>query len=490
VRSTGLGMTFCKMVVEAHGGAIWITSEVGKGTNFYFTLPFARNDQSIQNEKLETTFAKVEEITNKLYDIYLVHENGSSEIIAESDLASLNEELKILVADDDKYSIDVLKNCLSAWGKTFLMFAVGNGKDAVNAAKIIIPDIILLDWEMPQLDGLDALKQIKSIPELLKIPVAMVTSRSGNSHIQLAFDAGASDYIKKPIDKTEALFRVQTLANLSELIRMSTFNSNPDLTEADAIGLVLVVDDVFEIRQMVKQVLQKKYLIIEAENGAEGISKAKELLPDIIISDINMPGSDGLELCKTIKSNIATSHIPIILLTAQSGLPSNIAGLEAGADSYLTKPFSAELLNAAVKNQIENRETLRKAFSRIITSEPNELEFTSENEKFISQCIKKVEENIANTEFHLESFVKEMSMSYGQLYGKIKFLTNLTVAGFIRSIRLKRAKQILDKEKLSIKELMMRVGFENTISFIRIFKREFGVTPGEYAKRMHEKSKT
>jgi len=490
VRSTGLGMTFCKMVVEAHGGAIWITSEVGKGTNFYFTLPFARNDQSIQNEKLETTFAKVEEITNKLYDIYLVHENGSSEIIAESDLASLNEELKILVADDDKYSIDVLKNCLSAWGKTFLMFAVGNGKDAVNAAKIIIPDIILLDWEMPQLDGLDALKQIKSIPELLKIPVAMVTSRSGNSHIQLAFDAGASDYIKKPIDKTEALFRVQTLANLSELIRMSTFNSNPDLTEADAIGLVLVVDDVFEIRQMVKQVLQKKYLIIEAENGAESISKAKELLPDIIISDINMPGSDGLELCKTIKSNIATSHIPIILLTAQSGLPSNIAGLEAGADSYLTKPFSAELLNAAVKNQIENRETLRKAFSRIITSEPNELEFTSENEKFISQCIKKVEENIANTEFHLESFVKEMSMSYGQLYGKIKFLTNLTVAGFIRSIRLKRAKQILDKEKLSIKELMMRVGFENTISFIRIFKREFGVTPGEYAKRMHEKSKT
>ena len=490
VRSTGLGMTFCKMVVEAHGGAIWITSEVGKGTNFYFTLPFVRNDESIQNEKLTMAADGAEDSKNKLYDIFLVHENGSSEIIAESDVASLENELKILVADDDKYSIDVIKNCLSFWGKTFLMFAVGNGKDAVDAAKIILPDVILLDWEMPQLDGLEALKQIKMVPELLKIPVAMVTSRSGNSHIQLAFDAGASDYIKKPIDKTEALFRVQTLANLSELIQISSSAPTQDLSEIETLGLVLVVDDVFEIRQMVKQILQSKYLVLEAENGKEGIMKAKELLPDIIISDINMPGSDGLELCKTIKSDIATSHIPVILLTAQSGLPSNIVGLEAGADSYLTKPISAELLNAAVKNQIENRETLRKAFSRFITSEPSEQEFTTEDEKFISQCIKTVEENISNTEFHLESFVKEMAMSYGQLYGKIKFLTNLTIAGFIRSIRLKRAKQILDKERLPIKELIQRVGFENAISFKRIFKRQYGVTPTEYAKSMHEKSKT
>jgi len=488
VRSTGLGMTFCKMVVEAHGGAIWITSEVGKGTNFYFTLPFARIDENIQNEKLATTDATIDENTNKLYDIYLIHENGSSELIAESDVASLENELKILVADDDKYSIDVIKNSLSFWGKTFLMFAVGNGKDAVDAAKIILPDIILLDWEMPQLDGLEALKQIKSIPELFKIPVAMVTSRSGNSHIQLAFDAGASDYIKKPIDKTEALFRVQTLANLSELIQISSSSPTLDHSETESLGLVLVVDDVFEIRQMIKQVLQKKYLIIEAENGIEGLNKAKDLIPDIIISDINMPGSDGLELCKSIKSNIATSHIPVILLTAQAGVPSIIAGLEAGADEYLTKPIMADLLQAAVKNQIENRETLRKAFSRIITSEPSDYEFATADEKFIAQCIKTIEENISNIEFHLESFVKEMSMSYSQLYGKLKYLTNLSVAGFIKNIRLKRAKQILDKEKLPLKELIQRVGFENAISFQRIFKREFGISPAEYAKKVHGRS--
>jgi len=484
VRSTGLGMTFCKMVVEAHGGAIWITSEVGKGTNFYFTLPFARNNESIQIENLVVT-KNIEEIKKSLYDICLVHENGSSEIIAESGVASLEKELKILVADDDKYSIDVIKNCLSTWGKTFLIYAVGNGIEAVDAAKIIVPDIILLDWEMPQLDGLEALKQIKSIPELSKIPVAMVTSRSGNSHIQLAFDAGAADYIKKPIDKTEALFRVQTLANLSELIKTKAPNNRIDLTENSDSALVLVVDDVYEIRQMVKQVLQNNYLIIEAENGTEGITKAKELLPDIIISDINMPELNGLQLCKEIKSSIATNHIPIILLTAQAGMPSNIAGLEAGADAYLTKPIMADLLLAAVKNQIENRETLRKAFSRIITSEPSDVEFTTADEKFISQCIKTVEENISNSEFHLESFVKEMSMSYGQLYGKIKFLTNLSVAGFIRDIRLKRAKQILGKEKLTVKELMIRVGFENNISFIRMFKNAFGMTPTEYAKLMH-----
>jgi len=484
VRSTGLGMTFCKMVVEAHGGAIWITSEVGKGTNFYFTLPFARNDESIQNEKLTMAADGAEEYKNKLYDIFLVHENGSSEIVDESEVASLNDELKILVADDDKYSIDVLKNCLSTWGKTFIMFAVGNGKDAVDAAKLLIPDIILLDWEMPQLDGLEALKQIKTIPELMKIPVAMVTSRSGNSHIQLAFDAGASDYIKKPIDKTEALFRVQTLANLSELIKINANISKPDPLEIASLGQIIIVDDVFEIRQMIKQVLQKNYIVFEAENGIEGLNKAKELLPDIIISDINMPEADGLDLCKSIKSNFATSHIPVILLTAQAGMPSNIAGLEAGADAYLTKPINIDLLAAAVKNQIENRETLRKAFSRFITSEPTNKEFTTEDEKFISHCIKTVEENITNTEFHLDFFVKEMSMSYSQLYGKIKYLTNLSVAGFIKSIRLKRAKQILDKEKISLKELIVRIGFESTITFIRVFKQEFGVTPGEYAKKI------
>jgi len=487
VRSTGLGMTFCKMVVEAHGGAIWITSEVGNGTNFYLTLPFARNDQSIQNKNLVDTQVINEEIKNTLFDIYLVHENGSSEIILESDVASLENELKILVADDDKYSIDVIKNCLSTWGKTFIMYAVCNGKDAVDATKIIVPDIILLDWEMPQLDGLEALKQIKTIPELLKIPVAMVTSRSGNSHIQLAFDAGASDYIKKPIDKTEALFRIQTLVNLSQLIntkksKEQIFLSSPN----DGSALVLIVDDVFEIRQMIIQVLQNKYITIEAENGNEGLLRAKELLPDIIISDLNMPEMDGLELCKQLKENFTTSHIPVIMLTAQVTLPANIAGLEAGADAYLSKPIIPELLNAAVKNQIANREKLRKAFSKIITSEPSNQNFETNDEKFISQCIKTVEENIENPNFHIDMFVQKMSVSYSQLYGKIKYLTNLSVAGFIRNIRLKRAKQILDKEKLSLKELVHRVGFENVVSFKRIFKHHFGITPSEYAKKAHK----
>ena len=487
VRSTGLGMTFCKMVVEAHGGEIWITSEVGKGTNFYFMLPFARNDQSIQNEKLETTSAKVEEITNKLYDIYLVHENGSSEIIAERDVATLENELKILVADDDKYSIDVMKNCLSSWGKTFLMFAVGNGKDAVDAAKIILPDIILLDWEMPHLDGLEALKQIKTIPELLKIPVAMVTSRSGNSHIQLAFDAGASDYIKKPIDKIEALFRVQTLANLSELIKIKT-PAHSISTSKKPLGLVLIVDDVFEIRQMIKQILQDNYLTIEAENGKDGILKVNELQPDIIITDLNMPEMDGLQFCREVKTNIATNHIPIVMLTAQDNVPSNIAGINAGADVYLTKPISPELIIATVKNQIENREKLRIAFSRIISSEPGTYNTQSADEIFIAQCIKIVEENIENKDFHINSMVKAMAMSYGQLYGKIKYYTNLSIAGFIRSIRLKRAKQIIETEKTLLKELIIKVGFENILSFKRAFKREYGMTPKECAKKYHSKN--
>jgi len=225
VRSTGLGMTFCKMVVEAHGGYIWITSEVGKGTNFYFTLPFFKSDQSIQVSNSTNLILIEKKSCNPLYDAFHIKEDGSCYHLKVNEDYKGSHELKILVADDDKYSIDVIKNCLSAWGKTFLLFAVVNGKDAIEVAQLIIPDIIMLDWEMPELDGLSALKEIKTIPGLEKIPIAMVTSRSGNSHIQSAFEAGASEYIKKPIDKTEALFRIQTLANLSNLIKLSSLPS-------------------------------------------------------------------------------------------------------------------------------------------------------------------------------------------------------------------------------------------------------------------------
>jgi len=488
VRSTGLGMTFCKIVVEAHGGAIWITSEVGVGTNFYFSLPFARNDFSFQNENLLAPNTTKEAPKNSLYDIYLVKENGSSIILNESEVMQYKDELKILIADDDKYSIDVMKNCLSVWGKTLVMFAVSNGKDAVEAAVIIVPDVILLDWEMPQLDGLETLRQIKSIPEFSKIPVAMVTSRSGTSHIQLAFDAGASDYIKKPIDKTEALFRIQTLANIATLLKASQINktrSVPVGTKYSA--LILVIDDVFEIRKMIIQALQNEFISMEAENGKDGYRKILEFLPDVIISDINMPEMDGLELCKLIKSNSVTSHIPIIMLTAQTTVPSNIAGLEAGADSYLTKPVMPELLLASVKNQIENREKLRKSFSRIISSQPSEYKVVSSEEIFIAKCIKTIEDRIEDPKFHLDTFVREMGMSYSQLYRKIKYLTNLSVAGLIKSIRLKRARQILENERIPIKELVFRVGFENSKSFRRIFKNEFGVSPIEYAMMFQNK---
>jgi len=485
VRSTGLGMTFCKMVIEAHGGNIWIKSEVGKGTDFYFTLPFSKIDTSlpIHHESEDKMHEKTDSFS--LYNISKIQEDGSWVELNELDKDFPYEELKILIADDDKYSIDVMRNCLGNWGRTMYLFSVVNGKDAVEVAAKINPDIILLDWEMPELDGLSALKQIKTIPELSKIPVAMITSRSGNTHIQQAFDAGASDYIKKPIDKIEALFRVQTLARISELIQNNSIDEKIEQKENEILNLVLIIDDVFEIRQFIKHTLKNSFLTIEAENGSEGIQKVKDYLPDLIISDINMPEMDGLMFCKELKSNIITSHIPIILLTAQAGIPSNIAGLEAGADEYLNKPIQPDLLLAAIKNQIENREKLRKAFSKIITAEPSEIQYVTSDEKFIAKCIRVVEENISNPEFHIDAFVNELAMSYGQLYGKIKFLTNLSIAGFIRDIRLKRAKQLLVKEKLSVKELMIRVGFENVISFTRIFKREFGVAPGEFAKKMH-----
>ncbi|NNG11163.1 MAG: response regulator, partial [Arenibacter sp.] len=256
------------------------------------------------------------------------------------------------------------------------------------------------------------------------------------------------------------------------------------------LPVLLIVDDNPDIRSFIKQILTKSYAIYEAENGQEGIELAKKIMPNVVICDILMPVMDGIAFCKLMKEHQETSHIPIIILTAKSSQESEVQGLQLGVDEYLRKPFNFELLQLKLSNIVKRREQMRKRFNRDITLQPNEVTVTSMDEKFLSQAIQIVEKHMMNTDFNVEMMVSEMGLSRSNLYLKFKELTGLSSSEFIRNVRLKRAVQLFDQSDLSVKEIMYMTGFNTASYFSKCFKKQFGVVPSEYVRKMDAKAKS
>ncbi len=251
--------------------------------------------------------------------------------------------------------------------------------------------------------------------------------------------------------------------------------------------LLLIVEDNEDLRFYLKENLRTQYRIVEAANGNEGLEKASSVFPDVVISDIMMPGMDGVALCKALKTDSKTSHIPVILLTAKVSSEQEIEGLGAGADDYITKPFNYEILAIKIHKQIELRQKLRvKLEKQHFDIAPGEIGVTSLDEKFIKKAAGFVEKNIANTELSVEMFSREMGVSRGHLYNKIVALTGKTPTEFIRIMRLKRGAQLLGKSQLNVGEVAFKVGFNDPKYFSRYFKEEFGVSPSEYVKRIEK----
>ncbi len=248
---------------------------------------------------------------------------------------------------------------------------------------------------------------------------------------------------------------------------------------------VVVVEDNDELRMYLKKILGDHYNVFTANNGLEGLDLINEESPDIIISDIVMPEIDGSELCKRIKENFETSHIPVILLTARAFDNQIIEGINLGADAYITKPFNKEILIAKINNLIKNREKLRLIFQNSKILEPSKVTVTSIDEKLIMKLKELVEDNIQNTELTLDMLATEVGISRAQLFRKVKALTGLTPNNFIKSIRLKYAAQLLDDEKFQITEVAFLSGFAEASYFSRCFKETFGCSPKAYKKTHH-----
>jgi len=245
---------------------------------------------------------------------------------------------------------------------------------------------------------------------------------------------------------------------------------------------VLVVEDQKELRGFLKNILSEHYEVTVARHGLEGWEKALEAVPDIIISDIRMPGMDGFALCQKLKQDRRTSHIPVILLTAKSSKTNKLKGLEIGADDYLTKPFDEDELMALLRNRIAQRETLRQQFSHSLYLEPAKLALTPLDQQFLQQALQVMESNMDNPEFRVEAFYREMGMSRTQMHRKLKALTDQSTSEFMRSIRLKRAAQLLKENHGNVSEVSDAVGFNRVSTFIREFRKIYKVTPLQYRK--------
>lgn len=247
--------------------------------------------------------------------------------------------------------------------------------------------------------------------------------------------------------------------------------------------IVLIVEDSADVRAYIREYLAQEYSVIDASEGAEGLEKARATIPDLVVSDVMMPLMDGYELCRELKRDERTSHIPVILLTARAGSEDKVEGLEVGADEYLTKPFDAKELLARIRNLIEGRRKLREKFSKTVLLKPGEIAVTSMDDAFLRKAIDVVEKCMGDEHFSVEQFSYEMAMSRMQLHRKLRALTNQSANEFVRRMRLLRAHELLVKNFGTVSEIAFQTGFGSLSYFTRCFHEEFGCTPSEARER-------
>ncbi|MFC4633865.1 response regulator [Dokdonia ponticola] len=256
-----------------------------------------------------------------------------------------------------------------------------------------------------------------------------------------------------------------------------------DIFSKDTQPILLIIDDNADLRTYVSSLFEDTYTIYMAQDGAEGFDIASSVVPDLIITDLMMPKDDGITLTRNCKTTEATSHIPIVMLTAKAGDENQLLGLENGADAYISKPFNTEILKTTVHNLLDTRKKLQERFSQEVILIPKDMAVNSVDERFLDNLKEVVDTQIIESDFTTESFAKALGMSRMQLHRKLKALTGLSSTEFIRSQRLKLAAQLLKKSEINVSQVGYAVGFNNHSYFTKCFKEQYGVSPSDYAKK-------
>ncbi len=267
----------------------------------------------------------------------------------------------------------------------------------------------------------------------------------------------------------------------NKILKTTTHTFNLQKIDARNIPQILLVEDNEDMRHYIKSQLVEDYRIIEAKNGKEGLKRAIADVPDLILSDLMMPKMDGIELCKNLKTNLETSHIPLIMLTARAGTENKIEGLETGADDYLTKPFDANELSFKVKNLIQRQQQLREYITKNqLVFDASKMKTTSLDKRFLEQLLELLEKKHSEASFGVPQMQKAMALSKTQLHRKVKALTNESPGELLRNFRLKRAAHLLSKKTDTVTQIAYQVGFNNLSYFAKCFKELYGVPPSVY----------
>jgi signal transduction histidine kinase/DNA-binding response OmpR family regulator len=326
----------------------------------------------------------------------------------------------------------------------------------------------------------------------LSLTKELVELLGGNITVKSTPGKGSIFSISLPITQNATLkneIENDTLkANIADYLDLSSPSSMPSQvsTERD-FPTILIVEDHHDIAKYIKAVLKNKYQLLFGQNGMEGLQKAKEHIPDIIISDIMMPKMNGIEMCQQLKADLLTSHIPIILLTAKIDTPSRLEGWEVGADAYLSKPFNEKELHLRIQQLINARNRMQEKFRDLrflfqTESLPNS---PTTQDHLVKSLQQSIEANLSNTNLSANFLCKEIGISRSQLYKKFKAISGQTIADFIRRIRLYKAKELLENTELNVSQVSEEVGFKNLSSFSRSFSEEFGIPPSKVRNSHH-----
>ncbi len=323
----------------------------------------------------------------------------------------------------------------------------------------------------------------KELIELHKGRISVNSKEGEGSEFIILFPTGDQKTKTEDFIKMQPEFSLQ-VDSYSEN-RSAETKSKPAVSPADADKheIILIVEDNSDVRSYVSGLLVNDYTIIEASDGEEGITNAKAEIPDLIITDVMMPGMNGFQFSTQIRSDVKTSHIPIVMLTAKAGLDDKIEGLETGIDAYITKPFSSKELRVRVRNLIYQRKQLRKRFSKSTLIKPSEVTAISMDREFLEKTIKVIEQNFEDPQFSIEKLAVEVNMSLSQLNRKLHALIAQPAGRLIRSLRLQRGADLLKQNAGTVAEICYKVGFNDQGYFGRVFKRQFGVSPNAYRKK-------
>jgi len=319
------------------------------------------------------------------------------------------------------------------------------------------------------------------VKELVESLEGKITLNSGNSKV--SFTVTLPFALNAEREDSNVVSYDYTISEIDNIIAESEEIDLRDKRNRKAYNIVVIEDDP-NLRSYMEQRLSKHYNVYTANNGNEGIAKAEKIHPHIVITDIMMPEADGFDVCQSLRSNIQTSHIPIIVLSALGKNTENkIKALENGANVFIDKPFDMDFLLKQVDNLIKNQNELKELYSKKYIAEPSKIAISSMDEELLKRAMDQIEQNISNSDYNVESFVSDMGIGRTLLYQKINDIVGMSIKEFIMDVRLKRGAQLLKESDFTISEIADMTGFNNPKYFSICFKKHFELTPSEFKKK-------